>query len=300
VNVLIAGATGFIGTALVPALRQHGHHVVRLVRTADNSADAVTWDPTGGTVQREAIEAADVVINLAGENVSSGRWNAPRRNRILRSRIDSTRVLVDALRTASVRPRVLLNASAIGYYGDRGADVLTETSSRGSGFLADVCAAWESEAMAAARVDVRVVSLRFGVVLDRDGGALAKLLPFFQAGLGGRLGSGEQWMSWITRDDAVGVIVHALGDPRCTGPVNVVAPQPVTNAVFTTVLGRVMHRPTFLPVPKGALLTLFGQMAEETVLASARAIPEVLRETGYRFRHPMLENALQAVLATGR
>jgi uncharacterized protein len=300
VNVIIAGATGFIGTALVPALREQGHRVVRLVRTADGSPDAIGWDPGRGALPSETLETADAVINLAGENVAAGRWTAARRERILRSRIDSTRTLVDALRAATPRPRVWLNASAIGYYGDRGAEILTEASSRGTGFLADVCVAWEAEAMAAARFNVRAVTLRFGVVLDGAGGALAKLRPFFQAGLGGRLGSGEQWMSWITREDAVGVIGHALSDPRCIGPLNVVAPHPVTNAVFTAALGRVMHRPTFFPTPKAVLRTLFGQMAEETVLASARAMPERLQEWGYRFRHPMLENALPALLAPRR
>jgi uncharacterized protein len=243
------------------------------------------------------LSDTDVVINLAGENVAAGRWNTRRRERILHSRIESTRTLVEALGAASPRPRVLLNASAIGYYGDRGAEILTEASSPGSGFLADVCEAWEAAAAAAVRFDVRVVRLRFGVVLDAEGGALAKMLPFFRVGLGGRLGSGEQWMSWISCPDAVEVIVHALSEPRCTGPLNVVAPEPVTNAAFTVALGQALHRATVVPVPKLALQTLFGRMAEETLLASARAVPQALQQLGYRFRHPTLENALRTILA---
>jgi uncharacterized protein len=296
VNVLIAGATGFIGTALVPELRARGHRVQRLVRGRASTDDATIWNPGAAALDPAALSDTDVVINLAGENVAAGRWTSERRERIRRSRIDATRTLVEAIARAKPRPRVLLNASAVGYYGDRGDEVLTETSPKGTGFLADVCGAWEAEAAAATRVDVRTVMLRFGIVLDAEGGALAKMLPVFRLGLGGRLATGQQWMSWISRADAVGAIVHALESPHLNGPLNVVAPEPLTNAVFTAILGRVLRRPVVMPVPRLALRALYGEMADGALLASTQAIPARLNGNGYRFQHPTLECALQVTL----
>jgi uncharacterized protein (TIGR01777 family) len=210
--------------------------------------------------------------------------------------VDATRTVVAAIQRMKRRPEVLLNASAVGFYGDRGDEQLTEASAIGHGFLPEVCLIWETHAEGAARMGVRTGLLRFGVVLSPTGGALAKMLPLFRAGLGGRLGDGRQWLSWVSLDDAVGAIHHALGDARCAGPLNLVAPEPVTNAEFTTVLARVLRRPAALPVPEFLLRLVFGEMAEATLLTSTRATPARLRETGYRFRHATLEAAWRAGL----
>jgi uncharacterized protein (TIGR01777 family) len=296
-NVVIAGASGLIGSALRQALREDGHQVRRLVRRRAALGDEIAWDPARGELDPRALAGTDAVVNLAGESLADGRWTAKRRERILNSRTESTRTLVVTLRHVAPRPAVLLNASAVGYYGERGEEVLSERSVAGTGFLPEVCLAWETTADGAARAGMRAVFLRFGVVLARQGGALAQMLPLFRAGLGGRLGSGRQWMSWISLGDAVGAIRYALFDDRCRGPLNVVAPEPVRNAEFARALGRVLHRPAFLPVPALALRAVFGRMADEALLASTRAVPEKLIETGYTFRAPTLETALRGVLA---
>jgi uncharacterized protein (TIGR01777 family) len=296
-NVVIAGASGLIGSALSRALRDEGHRVRRLVRRAAERENEIAWNPARRELDPQALTAADAIVNLAGESLADGRWTARRRERILRSRTDSTRTLVSALEKLERRPAVLLNASAVGFYGDRGDEVVDESSPVGVGFLPEVCRAWETCAAGAAALGVRVVLLRFGVVLARQGGALAKMLPVFRAGLGGRLGNGRQWMSWIGLDDAVGAIRHALRDERCRGPVNVVAPAPVRNAEFTTALGRALHRPTVLQVPAVVLHAVFGRMADEALLASTRAIPQKLLETGYTFRMATVGPALRAILA---
>lgn len=297
-RALVAGASGFIGRALVAALRNGSHDVRRLVRSDDRRPDAVSWTPARGMLDPTAVADVDAIVNLAGENISRGRWTRPRRERILRSRVDATATLVNALARAAPRPRVLVNASAAGFYGDRGDAPVTEATNRGAGFLADVCDAWEREAEQAAALGVRAVRLRFGVVLDGEGGALGKMLPFFRAGLGGRLGAGRQWMSWIARDDVIGVIQRALSDDRYTGAINVGAPNPVTNADFTHALGRVLHRPTVLPVPAWALRLMFGRaMANEALLASTRMLPARLQELGYEFQLPEIEPALRMAVA---
>ena len=298
-KIVIAGASGLVGRALVPALRAEGHEVCRLVRgRAARGPDEIPWDPAAGTIDRERLSGTGAIINLAGENIAAHRWTEARRTQILRSRVEATRTLVAALGAIEPRPRVLLNASAIGYYGDRGDDVLTEASSIGHGFLPEVCLAWETHAEGAARLGVRTVRLRFGVVLAREDGALAKMLPLFRLGLGGRMGSGRQWMSWIALDDVVGSIRHALADEGCAGPLNVTAPQPVTNAEFAATLGRVLRRPAILPVPALALRAAVGNgIAHEALLASQRALPARLQEGGYAFRYPALDAALRAVLA---
>lgn len=300
-KIIIAGASGLVGTALVSALRAEGHTVLRLVRRTARGADEIAWDPARGEIERERVSGVDAIVNLAGENIGAGRWTAARRERILRSRIDATRTLVAAVLGAAVKPAVFVNASAVGFYGNRADEVLTEESSRGSGFLPEVCAAWEGAASRVEQVGVRTVMLRFGVVLAAAGGALAKMLPLFRFGLGGPLGSGRQWMSWISLEDAVGAIRHALRDERCRGAVNVVAPGSVTNAEFTRELARALHRPAFLPAPAWGLRLVLGKpMADEALLASTRAEPRALSRLGYAFRHPTLRVAFQSVLRPGQ
>lgn len=295
-TVLIAGASGLVGQALGPWLQGRGYRVRRLVRRPIRGDDEVRWDPAAGELAPAALAEVDAVINLAGENLAAGRWTAARREAILRSRVDTTRTLVAAMGRTERRPAVFINASATGIYGDRGDDELTEASAPGSGFLADVCRAWEEPLAEVAQLGIRTIALRLGVVLTPQGGALAKMLPAFRAGVGGRLGHGRQWMSWITLDDLLGVIGHGLTHPACAGPVNAVAPQSVTNAVFTAALGRVLRRPTVLPVPAFVLRLLFGQMADEALLSSTRAVPKTLLDTGFKFRQGEIEPALRQLL----
>lgn len=294
-KIVIAGASGFIGRALVRSLGEAGHDVRSLVRRAAQTDGEVSWDPAAGVLDASVLGDVDAMINLAGENIAAGRWTGTRRERILRSRVEATRTLVLALARLERKPRVFVNASAVGIYGDRGDEVLTEESAMGQGFLPEVCLAWETHAEGAARIGVRTVLLRFGVVLASDGGALARLLPVFRFCLGGKLGSGRQWMSWVSREDAIGAVFHALREERCAGPVNVVAPESVTNAAFTAALARAVRRPAILTVPAFALRLGLGRMAVETLLASTRAIPRRLSETGYAFQHPTLEQALRGV-----
>jgi uncharacterized protein (TIGR01777 family) len=295
-RVLIAGASGTIGCALVVFLRTQGHTVVRLVRRAPNSSDELFWDPATGELDVRALEGVDAIINLSGENVAGGRWTATRRDAIFRSRVDATRTLVGGIRQLQRKPEVFVSASAVGFYGDRGDDVLTERSGIGHGFLPEVCLAWETHADGVRKVGVRTALVRFGVVLTPTGGALAKLLPVFRAGLGGPVGGGAQWISWIAIDDVVGGIYHVLNQPVCEGPMNLVAPEPVTNREFTATLARVLRRPAIVAVPRFVLRGIFGEMADATVLASTRVMPERLLATGYRFRQPRLEEALRYVL----
>jgi uncharacterized protein len=291
---LIAGASGLVGRALGAFLQTQGHRVIRLVRREAQGSDEVRWDPANGQLDEHAMRGVDAVINLAGEGIADARWTAARKTVILKSRVDSTRTLVAAMsRLTRGRPFVFVSGSATGVYGNRGDETLTENATRGRGFLADVCVAWEQEALAAEALGVRVVRLRTGIVLTAAGGALAKMLPAFQAGLGGPLANGKMWMSWISLDDLVGVIYHAVLDQRCAGALNAVAPGAVTNAEFTQVLARVVRRPAVLPVPAMALRLLFGEMADEMLLTSARVVPEKLQEAEYVFRHATLEAALR-------
>lgn len=293
--ILVAGASGLIGTALVPLLRTQGFTVRQLVRRAAAQPDELQWNPARGELDPAALEV-HAVINLSGANVAAGRWTKQRRDLILRSRLDATKTLVTAMLKCRRAPEVFLSASATGFYGNRGDDLLDETARNGDGFLAEVCRAWEGEAREAGRGGVRATALRFGVVLTPRGGALARLLPIFRLGLGGRVGGGRQWMSWISIDDAVCAVLHAMENPGCEGAMNLVAPEPIMNAQFTTTLAKLVHRPALLPVPAIALRALFGQMANETLLASTRALPRVLQGTGYQFRHASLEAALRHVL----
>lgn len=297
-TVIVAGASGLVGRALVGWLQARGQRVRRLVRRAPDGPDEIRWDPSAGVCDPVALGDADAVVNLAGENLAAGRWTAARQAAILRSRVDTTRTLVAALGRAGRRPAVFINASATGIYGHRGDTELTEASAAGTGFLADVCRAWE-EPLAAVPTDVRTVALRTGVVLTPTGGALARMLPAFRLGVGGRLGSGRQWMSWITLEDLLGAIGHVLTREDCRGAINAVAPQPVTNAEFTAALGRVLGRPTVFPVPAFVLRLLLGQMADEALLGSTRAVPKALLDTGFAFRHGAIEAALQELLGRG-
>jgi uncharacterized protein len=293
-TVLVTGASGFIGSAVVPALTTGGHSVRRLTRGTPREENEYRWDPAAGDIDARALTGIDAVVHLAGESVA-GRWTRAKKERILRSRVDGTRTLSEALAGLKPPPRVLVCASAIGYYGDRGDEVLTEESSPGEGFLAEVVREWEAASRPAEEADIRVVRLRFGIVLSPAGGALRTMLRPFRLGVGGRLGSGRQWMSWISIDDVVGAIHHALFTDDLGGAANAVAPNPVTNAELTKALARVLRRPALFPVPAMALRLALAEFSRD-VLSSARVIPGRLRETGYGFRHPELELALRHLL----
>jgi uncharacterized protein len=297
-NVLISGSTGLVGTSLIPLLTTGGHEAIRLVRSKSRSPskEMVHWDPESGHIDPEGLEGLDAVVHLAGENIAGGRWTSARKSRILDSRVKGTRLLCESLARAARPPKVVVCASAIGFYGDRGDEELTESSASGTGFLAEVCREWEAAAEPARAKGIRVVHLRFGVILSPAGGALAKMLLPFKMGVGGIVGSGRQYMSWITLDDAVETILHALATDALSGPVNVVAPNPVTNREFTKTLGRVLSRPTIFPMPAFAARLAFGEMADELLLASARVLPNRLRDTAYRFRHEHLEPGLRHIL----
>jgi uncharacterized protein len=300
-HVAVSGASGLIGTALVSHLTARGHRVTRLVRRAPGPGE-ISWDPAGGRLDPADLEGVDAVIHLAGENVGA-RWTASRKSRIRGSRIVGTRLLSETLARLRRRPAVLVSASAIGIYGDRGDEILTEASNSGDpagDFLVSVAEEWEAAADPARAAAIRVVHPRFGIVLSPAGGALKKLLLPFRLGVGGRIGSGLQWMSWVSLDDAVGAIDHVLSNATLQGPVNVTSPEPATNRDFTRTLGRVLSRPAVFPVPAPALRLALGEMADSTILTSVRVLPVRLAETSYRFRHTNLESALRHVLGKER
>jgi len=296
-KVAVTGASGLIGSALVRFLTSGGHEVRRLVRRGPRGADEIRWDPGRGEIDADALEGVDAVVHLSGENLASGRWTEARKARIRGSRIDSTRTLARALASLKHRPKVLVSASAVGYYGDCGEEWVTESSPAGDDFLARVSADWETAASPAAEAGIRLVHPRTGVVLSPVGGALGKLLLPFRLGLGGIVGPGTQYMSWVAIDDVVTALHHVLVEERVIGPFNLVAPAPVTNREFTKALGQVLRRPTLVPVPAFALKLVLGEMAEATLLASTRARPDRLVSSGYRFRYPGLEGALRHVIA---
>jgi uncharacterized protein (TIGR01777 family) len=298
-KILVSGASGLIGTALLPALRAEGHSVGRLVRPEAGRAGPgdVAWDIGAGTLDAAALARFDAVVHLAGASVAALRWTTAVRERIRASRIDSARLLARAIAAQERPPRVLVQASAVGYYGDRGDEILTESSAPGSGFLSRTCIDWEAAAAPAAARGVRVVFLRFGVVLSARGGALAKMLPVFRLGIAGRIGGGRQFMPWLALDDAVGIVRHAILAEALAGPVNAVAPEQVTNAGFTRTLGRVLRRPTLIPLPAFAARLALGDVADEMLLASLRVVPERLAAGGCLFRHPSLEPALESILS---
>jgi len=293
-HVAVTGASGLVGSALVPFLSTGGHKVTRLVRHSPGAGE-VQWQPEAGTIDLAALEGVDAVVHLAGENLAASRWTTARKRELRASRTGPTRLLAESLARLERKPQVLVSVSATGYYGSRGSEVLPDESAPGRDFLATLCQAWEAAAEPADRAGIQVAHPRFGIVLSPAGGALRKMLPAFLAGAGGPMGSGDQWMSWSSIDDAVGMLHFALGG-KAHGAFNAVAPAPVTNAQFARTLGRVLSRPALLPVPAPALRLLFGEMAEGTVLASARALPRRLERWGYRFIHTDLEPALRHVL----
>jgi uncharacterized protein (TIGR01777 family) len=299
-KILVTGSTGLVGSALVPALTAKGHEVIRLVRSAPKETEGeVYWNPEEGALEASALEGVDAAVHLAGENLAEGRWNEEKKKRIRESRIKGTRLLSEKLSRLEQKPEVLVSASAVGFYGDRADEVLTERSSSGSDFLAEVCREWELATQPASKAGVRVVNLRFGVIFSREGGALQKMLFPFRLGVGGKLGSGHQYMSWVTIDDAVGAILHAIENKSLRGPVNVVAPEAATNQEFTKALGRVLSRPTIISVPAFAARLVFGEMADATLLTSQRVEPALLKESGFVFKYPELEGALRHSIAEG-
>ena len=294
---LISGASGLLGTALIASLSETDHEIVRLTRPDTPAGPGrIVWDPAAIALDTVQLEGFDVVVHLAGENVAGGRWSQAKKERIRNSRVDGTSLLANSLKCLKKPPKVFVMASATGYYGSRGDEKLPESSAPGSGFLADVTREWESAADVLAGTSARVVKLRIGVVLAPKGGALSKMLLPFKLGLGGKFGSGRQYMSWIALDDLIGIIHHAIANESLSGPVNAVAPTPVTNAEFTKTLGRVLRRPTMAAVPAFVLRLAVGEMADEMLLLSAPVVPQKLTESGYEFLHPDLENALRFVL----
>ncbi|HEU4598061.1 MAG TPA: TIGR01777 family oxidoreductase [Pyrinomonadaceae bacterium] len=301
-KIIVTGSTGLVGSALVRSLLSEGHQVTRMVRGGSQTfrapgTSAVSWNPERGTVEAAELEGHDAAVHLAGESIAGGRWTEEKKRRILDSRVKSTRLLAETLAGLRDKPKVLVSASAIGFYGNRGDEVLREESVSGEDFLSEVCREWEKAALPASQAGIRVVHLRIGIVLSADGGALAQMLTPFKFGLGGPIGGGRQYMSWVALDDVVGIIKHALAHEEVRGPVNTVAPQPATNAEFVKALGRALNRPAVLPMPAFALrLALGKEMADSLLLTSARVEPARLKATGYHFAHPELEGALRHVL----
>ena len=296
-KILISGASGLVGKSLASALQADGHSVSRLVRPGNaRAAGDVAWDPHAATVDVAAMEGFDAVVHLSGANISEGRWTPARKAELRSSRIDTTRVLVDALATLEKKPGVFVCASAIGFYGDRGEEILTESSTNGTDFISLLVRDWEAEAVRAEMSAIRAVRLRFGVVLSREGGALPRMLMPFKFGLGGRLGSGRQWMAWIALEDAIEIIRAAVTDDRMAGALNVTAPNPVRNADFTRATASVLGRPAFFAAPAFALRLAVGEMADALLLASQRVVPERLVELDYKFRFAELEPALRVIL----
>lgn len=296
-KVAVTGASGLVGRELVPTLRRSGFDILRLVRRAPGAADEVRWDPVAGVIDTQRLEGITGAVHLAGDNVASGRWTDAKKVKIRESRIRGTALLAGALAELSPKPRVLVSASAIGYYGARGDEPLAESATQGAGFLASVCGEWEAAAAVAREAGIRVVHPRIGIVLAPRGGALAKMKVPFLLGVGGRIGDGTQYMSWITLEDLVSALVFALRRDELEGPVNFVSPTPVTNADFTATLGRVLQRPTLFPVPKFALrLGAGADMANEMLIGGARVVPASLHAHGFRWEHTTLEPALRSLL----
>ncbi len=295
-KILMTGSTGMIGSATAAFLAKEEHRIIRLVRRTPAGANEVSWDPAAGTLDKSAIEGIDAVVHLAGESIASGRWTVEKKRRIRESRIEGTRLLAQSLAQLSDPPKVLVSVSAAGYYGDRGTEILDEKSGPGKGFLADLCRQWEAATDAAAARGIRVVIPRLGMVLGAGGGALARMLPLFRLGIGGRIGSGRQYMSWIAIKDLAAVIRFALSRESLQGPVNAVSPNPCTNLEFSKALGRVLSRPVLFALPSFAARLAFGEMADEALLSSARVTPARLIESGYSFELPDVEPALRHAL----
>lgn len=296
-KILVSGSHGLVGRSLTASLLIDGHEVVRLIRRGRNYGEPqIEWHPDQGLVDSSHLEGFDAVVHLAGESIASGRWTEEKKRRIRNSRVQGTQLLAEALAKLNHPPAAFLSASAIGYYGNRGDEILTEESEPGDDFLASVCIQWEQATGAAAEKGIRVVKMRFGIVLSKDGGALAQLLPPFRMGVGGRVGGGKQWMSWIALDDVIAAIKFLLERESLHGPVNFVAPNPVTNKEFTKTLGEVLSRPTLFPVPAFGARLAFGEMADALLLSSQRVRPVVLESSGYVFQYLDLESALRHLL----
>ena len=301
-KVLVTGSSGLVGTALTRALASAGHTVCRLVRPQSAGGEggkegfAVAWNPATGELGGAGV-GADAVVNLAGASIADGRWTAERKALLRSSRIDTTRALVNALARMNARPSVLVSASAIGIYGNRGDETLTEESKPGTDFLASLAKEWEAEALKAEALGIRVALARFGIILAREGGALPKMMLPFRFGAGGRLGSAKQWMSWVTLEDVVAILRFAIENASVRGAINIVSPQPLQNAEFTRVLAKEMHRPALFPAPAFALRLALGEMADALLLSSQRVAPQALEKLGYRFLHPDSNSALSAILA---
>jgi uncharacterized protein (TIGR01777 family) len=294
-KIVLSGANGLLGGALIPSLKSGGHQVKRLVRQSGPAfGEEVAWDPAAGNIDRDGLEGQDAVIHFAAEPVA-GRWNDEKKRRIRDSRVGGTAVIAEALSKVEAPPKVLLSASAIGYYGDRGQERLSEDAAVGQGFLAEVCRDWEAATEPAKRRGIRVVNMRIGIVLTPDGGALAQMLTPFKLGVGGKFGAGTQYMSWIALDDILGAVRHLLS-ADIEGPVNLTAPNPATNAEFTKAMGKVLSRPTFFKVPAFAARAMFGEMANELLLGGVAALPTKLLESSYVFGYPELEGALRHLL----
>jgi uncharacterized protein len=293
-DVLISGATGLIGSAVIPELEAKGHTVRRLTRHPRQEGD-IRWDLDAGTIDGD-LSGIDAVVHLAGESIAEGRWTEEKKRRILESRQKGTRLLAERVAELSEPPSVMVSVSATGYYGDRGNELLTEESESGDLFLSEVCREWEAAADPAREAGVRVVHPRFGIVLTTEGGALGTTLPIFKLGGGGKIGSGRQYWSWVSFDDVIAAILYLMDNEGISGPINVVTPDPPTNAEYTRVLGKVLNRPTFFTVPAPAARVMLGGIADELLLASARVEPVRLQQTGYSFRHPELEATLRYLL----
>ena len=295
-RILISGSHGFIGSAVFESLQKQGHELLRLIRpTQIARSDEIFWEPVSQFINQSKLKNIDAVIHLAGENIF-GRWNEKKKQAIYDSRVIGADFLCKTIAKLKPKPAVLLCASAIGYYGNRGDEDVTESDSPGSSFLSQVCQDTETTTEFAAKAGIRTVNLRFGMVLGTEGGALAKMLPAFKMGMGGPLGDGQQWVSWISIADAVGAIEFALSHKKLSGPANVVSPQPIRNKEFAQTIGKILHRPEPVPVPKTMLHLMFGDFAEEALLSSTKALPEKLTQAGYKFQHPDLQAALNSIL----
>jgi uncharacterized protein (TIGR01777 family) len=303
-KILITGSTGLVGTALTQDLQRAGHTVCRLIRPGVSTQSIgnshgfdVNWNPATGELGGAAV-GADAVVNLAGASIAEGRWTAQRKQLLRSSRVDTTRALVQALAKMSARPRVLVSASATGYYGNRGDETLTESSQPGDDFLSGIAKEWESEALKAEALGIRIVRARFGVILSKQGGALPQMIRPFHFGVGGKISTGKQWLSWITLDDVIAILRLALENANITGPLNVVSPQPITNADFTKILAVALHRPALFPAPAFALRLILGEMADALLLSSQRVLPAQLQKLNHQFQHPDLQTALQGILGS--